>query len=66
MNNDIFEGKWEKAKGKVRQQWGKLTDDDVAQVKGKAQALSGRLQERYGYSKDKAEKEIEQFSNSIH
>ena len=65
MNKDILDGKWEKMKGQAKQKWGKLTDDDLDRVKGKSQELSGRLQERYGYSKEEAEKEIENFSNSI-
>lgn len=58
MNSDIIAGKWEQLKGKARQQWAKLTNDDVEQVKGDAQALSGRLQERYGWAREQAEREI--------
>ena len=50
-----------KAKGKLRQQWGKLTDDDLARVNGKREELAGRLQERYGYEKDRAEREIDNW-----
>ena len=49
MNWDQIEGNWVKAKGKLRQQWGKLTDDDIDVINGKRQELAGRLQERYGY-----------------
>jgi uncharacterized protein YjbJ (UPF0337 family) len=62
VNTDIFKGKWEQLKGKVRTKWGKLTDDDVTQVGGKKDNLIGKLRERYGYSKEDAEREIEEFT----
>jgi uncharacterized protein YjbJ (UPF0337 family) len=62
VNTDIFKGKWEQLKGKVRTKWGKLTDDDVTQVGGKKDELIGKLRERYGYSKEDAEREIEEFT----
>ncbi|SMF65003.1 CsbD family protein [Pseudobacteriovorax antillogorgiicola] len=65
MNGDIFEGKWEQAKGKIRQKWGKLTDDDMQRIQGKSQELKGCLQERYGYSKEEAEQEIDKFSKNF-
>ena len=58
MNQDIFEGKWKQAKGNIRQWWGDLTDDDVEKVKGNRDELVGKLQERYGWTRDKAEHEI--------
>ena len=66
MNKDIFEGKWEKNKGKLKQKWAKLTDDDIQAVEGKSDELRGRLQERYGYSKEEAEKHINDFSGTLH
>jgi uncharacterized protein YjbJ (UPF0337 family) len=59
MNWDRVEGNWKEFKGKVRQKWGKLTDDDLELVKGKRIELAGRLQQRYGYQKDQAEREID-------
>ena len=56
--NDILLGKWKELKGQVRQQWGKLTDDDLLKLSGKAEELSGVLQQRYGYDKAKADAEI--------
>ncbi|HWQ22361.1 MAG TPA: CsbD family protein [Clostridia bacterium] len=56
--NDILMGKWHELKGQVRQQWGKLTDDDLLRLSGKTEELSGILQQRYGYDKAKAESEI--------
>jgi uncharacterized protein YjbJ (UPF0337 family) len=55
---DILAGKWHEMKGHVREQWGKLTDDEVTQLSGKTEELSGVLQQRYGYNKAKAETEI--------
>jgi uncharacterized protein YjbJ (UPF0337 family) len=57
MNNDVLKGKWMQMKGEVRRQWGKLTDDDVAQIEGSSEKLIGKLQERYGYARDQAERE---------
>ncbi len=63
MNWDQVEGKWEQLKGQVKQQWGKLTDDDVTAIRGKRQELVGKLQERYGYAVEKAETEVDRFMN---
>ncbi len=61
MNNDIIQGKWHEIKGKVVQQWGKITSDDLTQINGSAETLAGVLQKKYGYQKDQAQKEIETF-----
>jgi uncharacterized protein YjbJ (UPF0337 family) len=61
MNWDRIEGNWKQFKGQVRQQWGKLTDDDLDVIEGKRTELSGRLQERYGYAKDQADREIDDW-----
>jgi uncharacterized protein YjbJ (UPF0337 family) len=58
MNDDILEGKWKQAKGQVRNWWGKLTDDDVDRLTGKTEQLVGKLQERYGWTKERANDEI--------
>ena len=55
---DILQGKWLELKGQVKQQWGKLTDDDMTKLTGKQEELAGVLQQRYGYTKEKAESEI--------
>ena len=52
MNWDRIEGNWKQFPGKVQQQWGKLTNDDLSKVEGKRTELVGRIQERYGYAKD--------------
>ena len=61
MNEDIFKGKWKELKGRVKEKWGDLTDDDVTAVEGKTEKLVGILQEKYGYSKDKAQEEYNEF-----
>ena len=58
MNNDIFAGNWKQMKGKLREKWGKLTDDDLDVVAGRREQLAGRIQERYGIAKDEVEKQI--------
>jgi uncharacterized protein YjbJ (UPF0337 family) len=64
MNWDRIEGNWKQFKGKVQQQWGKLTDDDLEVVAGKRTELGGRIQERYGVGKDQAEREIDSWLSS--
>jgi uncharacterized protein YjbJ (UPF0337 family) len=61
MNWDQVEGNWKQAKGKLKQQWAKLTDDDLTMINGKRDELAGRLQERYGYAKEDAEREIDSW-----
>ncbi len=61
MNQDILKGKWKELKGGLKEQWGKLTDDDLTQLEGKTEKLVGILQERYGYTKDKAEDEYKKI-----
>lgn len=63
MNNDIVAGKWTQLKGRIREKWGQLTDDDFDVAQGNAEYLSGKLQERYGWAKDRAEREIKQFTD---
>lgn len=61
MNKDRVEGNWLQFKGKVKEQWGKLTDDDLDIIDGKREQLLGRIQERYGIAKDEAEKQVSSF-----
>ena len=61
MNKNIFEGKWEEIKGKMKQTWGKLTDDDFTVIEGAHQEIFGSLQKHYGYSQDEAEKAVKDF-----
>lgn len=61
MNQDTLQGNWKQLKGKAKERWGKLTDDELDQVEGKRDQLAGKIQERYGKSKEAIEKEIDQF-----
>ena len=61
MNKDEDGGNWKQCKGKVKEQWGKLTDDDMTIIEGKRDQLVGKIQERYGYQKDQAEKEVDSW-----
>ena len=65
MNQDIIQGKWTQIKGSLKSKWGKLTDDDLDRLDGNRQYLIGRLQERYGWQKDQAEREISEFERSL-
>jgi uncharacterized protein YjbJ (UPF0337 family) len=56
--NDVLQGKWHELKGQARQQWAKITDDDLEKLSGKTEELAGVLQQRYGYGKAQAENEI--------
>ena len=64
MNTDVLQGKWTQLKGTVRKQWGKLTDDDVDQIQGDAEILQGRIQERYGRTKEQAQQEVDNWLQS--
>lgn len=61
MQWDIVEGNWKQFKGKVKEQWGKLTDDDIDRIAGKKDQLAGKLQESYGIGKEDAERQIREF-----
>lgn len=65
MNDDIFEGSWKQIQGRVKEWWGRLTDDEISQVEGRADRLAGLLQERYGYSRQAAEDEIRAFMDQV-
>jgi uncharacterized protein YjbJ (UPF0337 family) len=59
MNNDVFEGKWKQIRGEAKAWWGKLTDDDLERVAGKFEVFTGLLQEKYGYTRERAADEID-------
>ena len=64
MNSDTLKGKWKELKGNVKQQWSKLTDDDLLAAEGGADKLSGVIQTRYGIARDEADRQIDKFLNS--
>lgn len=59
MNKDILQGQWKQIRGEAKSWWGKLTDDDLTRVAGKFETLAGVLQEKYGYTRQQAEAEID-------
>ena len=63
MNEDTIAGNWKQFKGKVKEQWGKLTDDDLDVVAGRRDQLAGKIQERYGTAKDDVEKQLSQWES---
>jgi uncharacterized protein YjbJ (UPF0337 family) len=65
MNWDQIKGDWKQMTGKVKEKWGKLTDDDLTVVAGKRDQLAGLLEKRYGYAKEQAEKELDEFLTAL-
>jgi uncharacterized protein YjbJ (UPF0337 family) len=63
MNWDRIQGNWKQAKGKVKEQWGKLTDDDLDRIAGKRDQLLGKIQNSYGIGKDEAEKQLKAWES---
>ena len=61
MNWDIIQGKWDQLKGSVKEQWGDLTDDEVTQIAGNRDKMSGKLQERYGWTKTEVDEKMNDF-----
>jgi uncharacterized protein YjbJ (UPF0337 family) len=65
MNKDIIAGKWTQLKGHAQQKWGKLTDDVFDIAEGDSKYLAGKLQEQYGWDRDRAEREVRDFENTL-
>jgi uncharacterized protein YjbJ (UPF0337 family) len=65
MNKDTIAGNWKQLKGKIQAKWGDLTDDDFKVAEGNAEYLTGKLQERYGWDRDRAHTEVSDFERSL-
>ncbi|MEX3960070.1 uncharacterized protein YjbJ (UPF0337 family) [Trinickia symbiotica] len=65
MNEDKIKGQWKQLSGKLKAQWGKLTDDDLAVADGDREYLVGRIQERYGIARDEAERQLRDFDSTL-
>ena len=65
MNKDIFEGKAKEMRGQIKEWWGKLTDDDLEQAGGNAEQIIGLLQQKYGYTRQRAEEEVNQRMKDV-
>jgi uncharacterized protein YjbJ (UPF0337 family) len=64
MNSDQVAGQWKQAKGKIKEQWGKLTDDDLKVIEGNRDQLVGKIQERYGIAREEAQKQVEEWKRT--
>jgi uncharacterized protein YjbJ (UPF0337 family) len=65
MDWNRIEGDWKRLKGTAKEQWGRLTDDDLAAINGRREQLEGKLQERYGYAKDRIKREIDNWASEV-
>ena len=65
MNTDRIAGQWKQLNGKIKQQWGKLTDDDLKRAEGSSEYLAGKIEERYGVARDVADKQVRQFQKTL-
>lgn len=65
MNWDRIEGSWKQFRGKAKSKWGALTDDELTRIAGRQDQLVGKLQERYGYSRDQARREVQQWASQL-
>lgn len=65
MNEDKIKGQWKQLAGKLKKQWGKLTDDDLKIAEGNSEYLAGRIQERYGIAVDEAKKQVKEFDRNL-
>jgi uncharacterized protein YjbJ (UPF0337 family) len=65
MNWDQVSGQWKQLRGKIKEKWGDLTDDDLDVVAGKRDQFIGKIQQRYGIGKDEAERRVDQWANEL-
>ena len=65
MNCDRVQGNWKQVTGKVKEQWGKLTDDDITAINGNREQLEGKIQARYGYTKDQVKTEVDNWFGKL-
>jgi uncharacterized protein YjbJ (UPF0337 family) len=65
MNWDRVQGNWKQFTGKAKEQWGKLTDDELTEINGNREQLEGKIQAKYGYAKDKAKQEVDDWCNRL-
>jgi uncharacterized protein YjbJ (UPF0337 family) len=65
MNRDILQGQWKELRGKLQKAWGDLTDDDLDRIDGRRTELEGTLQKKYGYTKERAAREVDDFIRNL-
>ncbi len=66
VNADVLKGKWKEIKGSIKQKWGDLTDDEITKVEGREDEFLGLLQQKYGYTREEAKKQYEEFMAGHH
>jgi uncharacterized protein YjbJ (UPF0337 family) len=59
--DDILKGNWKQLRGSIKEQWGKLTDDELTEIEGRRDQLIGAIQKKYGYTREQAEREVDEF-----
>lgn len=64
MNSDELKGKWKQLQGSVKQQWGKLTDDELKEIEGNQDKLVGKIQEKYGVAREEAERQVKEWNSA--
>ncbi len=65
MNSDRIRGQWKQIKGKVKERWGRLTDDDLDVIAGRRDQLLGRIQERHGMAREEAQRQVKEFEDRL-
>lgn len=65
MNSDQIQGKWKQLKGKARESWGKIADDDWDRIEGKREQIVGLVQEKYGRAREDAEREVDEWARGL-
>jgi uncharacterized protein YjbJ (UPF0337 family) len=65
MNRDVLQGQWKEIRGKVQKAWGDLTDDELDRIDGRRTELEGTLQKKYGYTKERAAREVDDFIRNL-
>lgn len=65
MNEDFFKGKWHEMKGAVKEKWGKLTDDDLAEINGSREKLAGKIQKSYGLAQHEVEEQLRKWEKDM-
>ncbi len=65
MNKDTMEGKWRQFKGKIKEEWNELTDDEIEAAEGRTEYLAGKIQERYGIEREEAKRKLDELKSDI-
>lgn len=66
MDTNVLKGSWDVVKGRIKEQWGKITEDDLREIDGKKDQLIGKLEQKYGHTKEQAEEMVKEFEKLVH